>query len=259
MISTRAAAGISPGAISPGLLHTATVIRRAVAVGSLVAVTGCLPEAGRPGYDFDGGSTIALDVPRFEFPSVPDQGPVDLGAPVDRGVGGDVGPALDAGRVYPRGPYGVSAGQVFAPFVLASCAGGGYAFDGPEWVSARASVVALNAGWCSNCAGAAQAAQAIDTEYRDRGVRVLQVLVEGSAPEAPPDSRFCSSWRTQNAISHPMLLDLGGMLSGFWNPTALPVLVLVDADGRIVSVAGGNPQGVAVTRAAVDNTLTRSP
>lgn len=233
------------------------MIRRALAVG-LIAVTGCLPEPGRPGYGFDGGSGIDLDVPRFEFPTIPDAGPVDRGAPVDRGVT-DVAPPVDAGRSYPRGPYGVSVGQVFAPFVLPSCAGGSYAFDGPEWVSARASVLLLAAGWCAQCSTAARATQSIDDAYRDRGVRVLQVLVEGDTPDVPADGPLCSSWRTLNGVMHPLLLDLGRMLSLLWTPSTLPVLMVIDAEGRIASVTVGNTAGVAATRGALDEVLSRTP
>lgn len=237
--------------------HTAPVIRRALAVG-LIAVTGCLPEPGRPGYDFDGGASIAVDVPRFEFPTIPDSGPVDRGAPVDRGVT-DVGSPTDAGRAYPRGPYGAGVGQVFAPFILPSCAGGSYAFDGPEWVSARASVVLLAAGWCAQCSSAARATQSIDEAYRDRGVRVLQVLVEGDSPDVPADGPLCSSWRTLNGVTHPLLLDPGRTLSTLWTPATLPVLMVVDAEGRIASVTGGTAQGVAATRGAIDEALARTP
>lgn len=229
--------------------------------------TGCLPEPGRPGYGFDGGAPIVLDVPAFEFPTPSDLGTADQTTTIETDTvtlsdsTADLGlsDASDSGRSYPRGPYGTAPGQFFSPFVMARCQGGTYPFDGPDWLTARATLLLLDSGWCTGCESASRTARALDMELRSQRLRVLEVLVDGSAPGEPPDPRFCAAWRTLIDLSHPLLLDLGASLSAFWSPTTLPVFVVIDASATITSITDSSPRGLAATRTAIETALSRGP
>jgi hypothetical protein len=158
-----------------------------------------------------------------------DAGVADLGVTDATAQGFDV----DPNRLYPPGPFGSATGQPAPRFIFPSCSGATYDFGGPEFQRSRATVLALITGTCPTCAADARALQQIFAQYGGRGVRVVAVLLEGSAPMEQPNAMFCEQWRTAAAATHPVLLDVSRTLE-FLTPTRQYPLVLVTDAGGII-------------------------
>jgi hypothetical protein len=251
------------------LYHTSIVPLRPLTAVVALCLVGCLPEPARPpGARFDAGipisfdvvveETVAIDQPRVDRPVALDAGADVSDAPADRpAVTGD-GP--DPSRRYPSGPYGTLVGGVMQPFELADCAGTTFRFAGPDWVTARATLVEFTAGYCDGCVGLARLIQSdVNLPYRPRGLRVVGVLTDGSVPGDPATQSFCQQWVFQAGITHPMALDLASALRSHTDRLALPQWVLTDENGRILWRSAGSAAALAELRVRLDALLPMTP
>ena len=244
---------------------------RPLTAALVLGLVGCLPDPPRPSTRFDAGPPIDFDVvveetAPLDRPAVDRPGSTDLGGDVpdaaevsaDRPTPTSDGP--DPTRHYSSGPYGTLTGGVIIPFELADCAGTTYRFAGPDWVSARATVVEFTAGYCTNCVDLARSIQnSIAVPYRPAGVRVIGVLTDGSAPGDPATRAFCQQWVSQAGITHPMALDLASSLRAYTDRLALPQWVLTDENGRIRWRAAGSAAALTELRAQLDGLLAGMP
>ena len=255
------------------MYHTGIVPLRPLTAVAALCLVGCLPEPARPpGPRFDAGTPISFDVVVEEAVAV-DRPPVDRPVAIDSGAdeGADASDAAadrpaatgdgpDPSRRYPSGPYGTLVGGVMLPFELADCAGTTYRFAGPDWVTARATLVELTAGYCEGCVGLARMIQSdVNLPYRPRGLRVIGVLTDGSVPGDPPTRTFCQQWIFQAGISHPMALDLASSLRSYTDRLPLPQWVLTDENGRILWRSAGSAAALAELRGRLDALLPVSP
>jgi hypothetical protein len=69
--------------------------------------------------------------------------------------------------------------------------------------------------------------------YQERGVRVVEVLLEGAAVMEPPTSALCTERLRALGLTIPVLVDLTGILRPLAPSGAYPTLVLVDDRGVI--------------------------
>ena len=244
---------------------------RLLTAALVLALVGCLPEPPRPITRFDAGPPIDFDVVVEETAPI-DRPPVDRPSSTDLSVDvpntGD-GPSdrpmptrdgPDPTRRYSNGPYGTLTGGIIFPFELADCAGNTYSFAGPDWVSARATVVEFTAGYCANCAQLARSIQnSIAVPYQSAGVRVIGVLTDGNAPGDPATLAFCQQWVSQGGITHPMALDLASSLRAYTDRLTLPQWVLTDENGRIRWRAAGSAAALTTLRAQLDGLLAGMP
>jgi hypothetical protein len=250
------------------LYHTGTVPLRPHLAALAACLAGCLPER-EPPRGLDSGPPITFDAAPVDVPPVdrqtPDVPPVDRPAVPDAGsdvvdAGSDrpvfTGDGPDPGRSYPSGPYGTTVGAVVRPFELANCDGTAFRFNGPDWVPARATVLEITAGYCTNCPELASALQLqVNAPYRARGVRVVGVLVDGASPGDPPTPAFCRQWNAQASVTHPMALDLGNTLMVYTAGRTLPQWILTDHNGRIVWRDTGTTAHLAELRGELDALL----
>lgn len=163
-------------------------------------------------------------------------------------------PALDG--AYPRGPYGTALGATLAPFQLTDCSSRPWRFDEPGFFRSRVSVLELTTGWCSGCAAASQRVEAeLHRAYQDRGVRVLEVLLEGAAVTEPPTSAFCNERVRALGLTFPVLADVTGMLRPLAPSGVLPTLVVVDDRGVIRWRSASASTAVEGARAQLDALL----
>lgn len=181
----------------------------------------------------------------------------------DTGVApGDTGTAAgqDSGPVsaYPPPPYGTSIGRVFRPFTLQGCANheGDWNFATTNFADSRVTLVLLSAGWCVPCQReTAQLEAQINSRYRDMGVRVVQVLVQGPTTSSPITASFCAQWATRYGISNPVLMDPRAITSEYAPMQAYPSNLVVDGRGRIRWRHYGSETGLAEMRAQIDEVL----
>jgi peroxiredoxin len=86
------------------------------------------------------------------------------------------------------------------------------------------------ASWCEPCREEMPALQRFSTATQ--GVKVLGIAVN----DAPSDSR---AFARQVGVTFPLAVDRDASLAAKYGVTGLPVTVLVDAQGRVVSTTRG--------------------
>ena len=123
---------------------------------------------------------------------------------------------------------GIRPGDVAPPWTDPLSTGGRFAFS-----SLRGSPVYLNffATWCPPCNDEAPWIESLQRRYGMRGLHVIGVDMEESAPLA---QRF----RAKYHLTYPVVVD-GGTLEQLYNINGLPVHVFIKRDGTIYrSVVG---------------------
>ena len=225
-------------------------------VGALAAVAAC--------GDDDGGGTTMM---------TPDTGtpPIDLGPPEDPDLGTDepdagpidgedagTPPEPDASGIScetPPPPYGTRLSARMEPFTLPDCDGVLHSFYDEQFCSTTLTVVSIAAGWCPPCIRESrQLTERITEVYRDRGVRVIQVLVQTEDYRAP-SPEFCHQWVDDFGLTNIELRDEFGMMQIYFPDGVLPDTMIVDHDGIIQFREHGATDGLTSLQAALDRLL----
>ena len=128
-----------------------------------------------------------------------------------------------------------AAGEEAPDFVLKSTAGANLRLS--EY---RSEVVALafGASWCGVCRDGSATLASLQQEFAARGLRVLAVSFDADAASAP----------------FPVLIDTAGETGRLYDVDDLPLVVLVDREGRL---RHRFPSGRAVPEAALRSELGR--
>ena len=119
---------------------------------------------------------------------------------------------------------GSDVGQPAPNFSLESLDGGQISL-----ASLRGKVVLVDfwATWCGPCHMQADILKPLYGEYRDRGVEFLAVDVEETREEV-------QDFVSENPFPYPVLLDVAGEANGAFGIVALPTLVILDDQGRVL-------------------------
>lgn len=93
----------------------------------------------------------------------------------------------------------------------------------------KLSVLDFWATWCKPCRAAIPKLVKLYEKYRDQGVQFIGINTDGvrNLPKVKPTA---SSF----GISYPVLLDTNGEVQSELNVTALPTLLIVDQDNKVV-------------------------
>lgn len=135
--------------------------------------------------------------------------------------------------VYPTTGYGSSVGKKFEPFVLPDCDGNDYDFVNDGWCDAKLTVLSIAAEWCSPCQQeSSKMTEYITRPYKDRGVRVIQVVIQNKTGGAP-DSKLCKEWVDRFNLENVELIDPEGLIAGGFPSGSLPSTLVVDRAGII--------------------------
>lgn len=157
-------------------------------------------------------------------------------------------------NVYPAGPYGSRTCARFEPFTLNTCDGVPWRFDQSDFFSSQATVVIIGAGWCVPCQNEARQIESELGPYRDRGVRIVQVLVQNPDRTAITGS-FCNTWVTRYGLTIPELMDPEQILQPYYPGLAFPGNLIVDRRGLIRYRAYGTETGLTAIKRALDDVL----
>jgi peroxiredoxin len=92
----------------------------------------------------------------------------------------------------------------------------------------RGSVVVMGfwARWCGDCRQAMQALDAINDKYQRAGLLTLGVNVGDSAEQAAAMTRSLG-------LKFPVLIDVSQSASSQFNLKTMPLIVLIDRDGKL--------------------------
>jgi len=106
-------------------------------------------------------------------------------------------------------------------------------------------VIMLNAaaGWCVPCMREAEEMSAFSAEYEPRGVAVLTAVFQDQDGD-PADAEFVTTWVDAFQLVLPALIDTEFQTSAYFDVSALPANLFVDAETReILTVAHGTEAG----------------
>lgn len=213
--------------------------------------------------DDDGGGTSppadAGSTP-IDTGNAPDLGSdeADATPPIDDDAG--TPPEEDAGGLScatPPPPYGTRLLARMEPFTLPDCDGTLHSFYDEQFCSTTFTVVSIAAGWCPPCIRESrQLTDRITEAYRDRGVRVIQVLVQDEDYRAPTPE-FCHAWVSEFGLTNLELRDEFGMMQIYFPDGVLPDTMIVDGQGVIQFREHGASDGLTTLQAALERLLGR--
>ncbi len=175
----------------------------------------------------------------------------DATAPTDTTAAVDA-PATT--NVYPPGPYGSRTCARFEPFTLNRCDGTPWSFNQDDFFTSSATVVIISAVWCVPCQMEARQIESQLGPYRDRGVRIVQILVQ-NADHTAITSGPCQAWVDRYQLQIPELMDPEQRLQPYYPGLAFPGNIIVDRQGRIRYRAYGTETGLTAIRSALDDVL----
>lgn len=150
----------------------------------------------------------------------------------DAGTGADAqaeGPSCGL----PTGTYGATVGRTFRELELNECDGTPFTFYNEDFCSSTFTVVSIAAGWCQPChAETALLEEYLTQAYADRGVRVIQILIQDENYRVPTE-RFCNSWVSRYGLTNTQLLDPEQISNIYFPDNSLPSTIIVDRQGVI--------------------------
>lgn len=170
-------------------------------------------------------------------------------------------PTIAADPGYPAGPYGYTKGDVLPDVLLPGkiIAPGSAA----EWTAeqplsfgslrtpdTRFFVVEIVGIWCENCFFDQPAMTQLERDYATRGVRGIELVVEGNYDEAPIMDQL-DGWSRDNNVTGVMLLDDKRAFDRAAGLVALPDYFVIDAATMQIAIRStdtlaGTPLGPAL-------------
>ncbi len=181
----------------------------------------------------------------------------DAAATPDASVTSDTPAATDARastNMYPPGPYGSRTCARFEPFTLNRCDGTPWSFAQDDFFTSTATVVIIGAVWCVPCQMEARQIESELGPYRERGVRIVQILVQ-NADRTAITSGPCQAWVDRYQLQIPELMDPQQTLQPYYPGLAFPGNIIVDRNGRIRYRAYGTEAGLTAIKGALDEVL----
>lgn len=160
----------------------------------------------------------------------------------------------------PLEPYGTSEGRNLRPFTLNRCDGTPYEFYGEAegFCDATFTVLTMAAEWCVPCQNeAAQLQTTVADAYADRGVRVVQVMIQ-DASGAAPSPAVCQNWVDTYGLEFPELLDPAQITQVYFPAGSLPATLIVDSHGVIRHREYGVSANLETMTAALDRLLAEA-
>jgi thiol-disulfide isomerase/thioredoxin len=93
----------------------------------------------------------------------------------------------------------------------------------------RIVMVNASAGWCVPCMREAEAMGAFAATYEPQGVAILTVIFQDQNAD-PADAEFVKAWVDNFELTIPALIDADFQTSIYFDATALPSTMFVDAE-----------------------------
>ena len=94
------------------------------------------------------------------------------------------------------------------------------------------------ATWCKPCAALLPEIESLQLRYRDRGLTVIGVSIDG-----PRNFARVRPFAARAGLTYPLVLDRDGRLQADFHVTAVPTTILIDSTGAIARVYQGYRPG----------------
>jgi hypothetical protein len=140
---------------------------------------------------------------------------------------------------YPPGPYGYAKGEVLPDVQFqGKVVPPGLQAEWTAWQNlsfgalrdggVRYFLIETSAAWCSDCAADQPAMMQLERDYADRGVRGIELMVEGNY-DAPATTANLDDWSRTQGASGTLLLDVDRAFERAADLVAIPNYFIVDA------------------------------
>lgn len=172
-------------------------------------------------------------------------------------------PQVDAGSTalcenVPTTNFGSREGRTLEGFTLPQCNNEDYSLYGEDFCdpSHTLTVISIAAEWCGPCQEESrQLTDLVVRPYADRGVRVIQIIIQDAAG-GPPDLALCNRWVDRyNLHENIEVIDPTGITAGAFPSGSLPSTVILDETGTIIHREDGAAPGLVTLRAELDAAL----
>jgi thiol-disulfide isomerase/thioredoxin len=102
-------------------------------------------------------------------------------------------------------------------------------------IGGKVALIDVWATWCQPCKLAMPHLQALHNQFKDRGFVVVGVMTDANA------TKIGSGYMKDNPVSYPVVLDDdGASFDCAWGTvTGIPLMVLVDREGKVLEVFQG--------------------
>jgi thiol-disulfide isomerase/thioredoxin len=102
-------------------------------------------------------------------------------------------------------------------------------------IGGKVALIDVWATWCQPCKLAMPHLQALHNQFKDQGFVVVGVMTDANA------TKIGSGYMKDNPVSYPVVLDDdGASFDCAWGTvTGIPLMVLVDRDGKVLEVFQG--------------------
>ncbi len=202
------------------------------------------------GDDDSGGEDVGTDAS--------DDAMVDTNPAPDTNPGVDADPGSCTEGI-PRTTVGGGVGDSFPGFELEDCAGGTVDFyDEASFCEAELTVVSFAAGWCGPCIIESSGLAQLDRDYRDRGVRIIQILLQ-KPDYSPADIPYCQGWVERFGLTNIEVIDPTDNLlraTAVGPDISLPLTIIIGKDGVVKSRQEGVvDETLPELRRAIDDAL----
>jgi peroxiredoxin len=140
-------------------------------------------------------------------------------------------------------PFGAdpAKGESFPDLELTACDGTKVTLDALR-CDAKVTLLSIGAGWCQPCIEETPELEAAYVELRDEDIGIVQVLVQ-DAMANPATTLFCTKWVEQFGLTMPVYVDPVGDTLATYENAALPLNVIVERSGKVVSTVVGAKLG----------------
>lgn len=147
---------------------------------------------------------------------------------------------------YVNGPFGYSEGSIIENLKFTAKEGKGVAYDtlplkpislASYYADKAVKYVLINGGarWCGPCNDEQAFVPGWQAKFEPRGVRILEVLLEGRMPGVPATESDLDKWAAAFGLEVAIGLDPEGRMFQYVDRAALPVNMIVrTSDMRIV-------------------------
>ena len=146
------------------------------------------------------------------------------------------GNEVDVDRTtYPEGPYGSAEGSVIKNHEMINTDGAPYSLMDNIFSDEEASLVLLTTGaeWCTACIEEQPILEAFYNEYKNDGLRIVEVLFEDINFE-PADSENAQNWKTANNVSYDVVADPDFSFEIYQDRSLTPLVMLVEVNTMII-------------------------
>lgn len=154
---------------------------------------------------------------------------------------GETNTTITDRTTYPQGPYGSAEGSVVKNHEMTNSDGEPYSLMNNIFADESVSLLLISTGaeWCSACIEEQPILNAFYNEYKDNGLRIVEVLFEDINFE-PADVEIALNWKEANEVSYDVVADPEFSFEIYQDRSLTPLVMLIEVNTMtIIKMSSG--------------------